>query len=177
MSSIKKSSITAVCIALCYILPLAFHATGLGMALSPIHLPVLLCGLICGPLYGAFCGIAGPVLSSVLSGMPPAIGLVSMIPELITYAVVCGLLMKHLPFKNIFARLYVSLVPAMIAGRVMGILAKILFYFSGLSGEATLSIAKIASAYFVATLPGAAAQLVILPLLIFTLQKAKLIKV
>ena len=66
MSYVKKSIITAACIALCVILPMAFHAIPNGGSIfSPMHIPVLLCGLICGPLFGLLCGIAGPCLSSL----------------------------------------------------------------------------------------------------------------
>ena len=58
MSKIKKACICAICIALCYVLPVALHSFALGSILSPMHIPVLLCGLVCGGFYGAFCGIA-----------------------------------------------------------------------------------------------------------------------
>jgi len=48
MSASKRTTLCAVCIALCYVLPIAFHSVGLGSILSPMHVPVLLCGLICG---------------------------------------------------------------------------------------------------------------------------------
>ena len=87
MSSIKKICLCAICTALCYVLPLAFHPLVMGTALSPMHIPVLLCGLLCGWPYGAFCGVVGPLLSSLLSGMPPAAMLLYMIPELCVYIV------------------------------------------------------------------------------------------
>ena len=42
MSSIKKICLCAICTALCYVLPLAFHPLVMGTALSPMHIPVLL---------------------------------------------------------------------------------------------------------------------------------------
>ena len=72
MSNVKKICICAFCIALCCVLPPAFHAVGLGAVFSPMHLPVLLCGLLCGWPYGAFCGVAGPLLSCLTTGMPSA---------------------------------------------------------------------------------------------------------
>ena len=35
-----------------------------------MHIPVLLCGLLVGWPYGLLCGLAGPLLSSLLTGMP-----------------------------------------------------------------------------------------------------------
>ena len=42
MSNVKKICICAFCMALCCVLPPAFHAVGLGAVFSPMHLPVLL---------------------------------------------------------------------------------------------------------------------------------------
>lgn len=45
MSVVKKSIITAVCLALCVVLPQAFHAVpNAGSVYLPMHIPVLLCG-------------------------------------------------------------------------------------------------------------------------------------
>ena len=92
MSSVKKVCICSICIALCCVLPAAFHAVALGAAFSPLHLPVLLCGLLCGWPYGAFCGIAGPVLSCLVTGMPSAVRLIYMVPELCAYGLFSGFL-------------------------------------------------------------------------------------
>ena len=87
--TVYKLVITAVCIALCVILPYAFHAIpNGGILFSPMHLPVLLCGIICGPLYGLLCGLAGPFLSSVLTGMPVWAYLPTMMIELAIYGLV-----------------------------------------------------------------------------------------
>ena len=175
MSSVKRSCISAVCIALCYVLPLVFHAFGAGEVFLPMHIPVLLCGLLCGAGYGAFCGIAGPVLSCVLSGMPSATGLISMVPELCVYGLACGLVLRFVHTKNTYADLYLALVAAMLLGRVAGGVAKVLFYLSGMSGMTALSMPLLASTYFVQSIPGIVIQLIILPTLVFTLMKARLI--
>lgn len=172
MSSVKKVCVCSICTALCYVLPLAFHAFGLGSVFSPMHLPVLLCGLLCGWSYGLLCGLVGPVLSSVLSGMPPAAMLIHMIPELCVYGLVTGLGMKWIHTGKLSADLYLSLVPAMILGRVAGGVARSLVF---LSGAQSYSISLWASAYFVETLPGTILQLIALPVLVFALSKARLI--
>ena len=47
-SPIKKLVITAVCIALCVVLPMVFHSFPNGGSIFlPMHIPVLLCGLMC----------------------------------------------------------------------------------------------------------------------------------
>jgi hypothetical protein len=174
MSTVKTVCICAICIALCYVLPIAFHTLGLGGMFSPLHIPVLLCGLICGGFYGAFCGIAGPILSSVLSGMPPATALVSMIPELIVYGLVTGIAMKRIRTGKLYADLYIALIPAMILGRVAGGIAKALFISLMATGE-VYGIAVWAASYFVGSFPGIVAHLILLPALVVILMKARLI--
>lgn len=172
MSSIKRATITAVCIALCYILPLMFHALGLGSVFSPMHIPVLLCGLICGGGYGLFCGIAGPVLSSVLSGMPTATQLIYFVPELMLYGFVTGLVMQLVHTKKLLPDIFLALLTAMLIGRIGGGIAQALFY---LGSDQAFTVAAIAAGYFVRTLPGIVCHLIVIPLLVTTLMKARLI--
>ncbi len=103
MSVVKQSIITAVCIALCVVLPMAFHSIPqAGMIYCPMHIPALICGIICAPQYAIICGIAGALLSSVLTGMPPAATLPSMLVELTCYALISSLLMKFVHTKNLW---------------------------------------------------------------------------
>ena len=172
MSSVKRATITAACMALCYVLPLAFHAVGLGAAFSPLHLPVLLCGLLCGWPYGLFCGIAGPGISSLLGGMPAAVQLIYMIPELAVYGFSAGLLFSKIRTGHLLPDLYLSLVPAMLLGRIVGGAAQAIFY---LSTARTYSISLWAGSYLLKTLPGAAIHLIVLPLLVLALMRSGLI--
>ena len=60
LSYVKKAILTAACIALCVVLPMAFHAIpNAGNIYCPMHMPVLLCGLVCGWPFGLLCGVAG----------------------------------------------------------------------------------------------------------------------
>ena len=172
MSAVKKMCICAFCIALCYVLPQVFHLLLLGTAFSPIHLPVLLCGLVCGWPYGLVCGAAGPVLSFLLSTMPPVTALVSMIPELCVYGLITGLGMKLIRTGKTLPDLYLSLLPALVLGRVAGGVAQALFY---LSTAKSYSVALWAGAYVVGTLPAIVLQLVVLPALVWGLMRAGLI--
>ncbi len=172
MSATKRICITAICLALCCVLPMAFHAVGLGTAFSPMHIPVLLCGIVCGPVYGLVCGLAGPVLSSIATSMPGPTMLVSMVPELMTYGLAAGLLMKFVRTGKVYADLYLSLGAAMVLGRIIGGVAKMLLYMG--SGE-SFTLAMWLSGYFVTAIPGIVCHLVLVPLLVLSLTKAKLI--
>ena len=120
MSTVKKSIITAVCIALCYVLPLLFHGIqGAGQVFCPMHIPVFLCGLVCGWQFGLLCGLAGPALSSALCGMPPVSILPSMMIELAVYGLIAGIMMRCVRTRHVYADLYISLIVAIVAGRVV----------------------------------------------------------
>ena len=83
MTIVKRSMITAVCVALTVVLPMAFHAVpNAGSVILPMHIPVLLCGLICGWPFGLACGLIGPLLSNLFTGMPPMAALPAMLVEL-----------------------------------------------------------------------------------------------
>lgn len=172
MSSAKNICITAVCVALCCVLPTLFHSVGLGTAFSPIHIPVLLCGTVCGGSYGLLCGLAGPLLSSLITGMPGAAMLPSMVPELMAYGLISGLLMRFVRTGKLTADLYIALGTAMVLGRVVGGIAKALFFMG--SGQA-FTLAVWATSYFVSTLPGIICHLILIPLLVIMLMKARVI--
>lgn len=168
---LKRSAVTAISIALCIVLPLAFHMIPQGGKIFlPMHIPVLLCGLICGAPYGFLCGLVGPVLSSVLTGMPPAGMLPSMTIELACYGLIAGIMIHFVKTNKRFLNLYVSLITAMLAGRILNGLVNA-FLFS--VGEYSIKMWLTAS--FVTSLPGIVIQLAIIPAIVFALEKAKLL--
>lgn len=173
MSVVKKSIITAVCIALCVVLPQAFHAIpNAGSIYCPMHIPVLLCGLICGWQYGLVCGIAGPLLSNLFTGMPPAAVLPTMMIECAVYGLITGLAMRFIFTKKVYADLYISLISAMLCGRVVLGIAKALIFAKG-----EITIATWAASSFVTSLPGIIIHLVLIPTIVFALMKANLVPV
>ena len=170
LSYAKKVVYTALCAALCVVLPMAFHAVQNACAVFlPMHIPVLLCGLMCGWPFGFICGILGPVLSSLLTSMPPAAMLPSMVVECAAYGCVTGLCMKYIHTKKPVADLYISMVIAMVAGRVLAGLAKSLIFSPGTAPFAWVTTSLVAG------IPGIVIQLLLIPLVIAALTKAKLL--
>ena len=166
-NSTKQLIICALCIGLGLVLPSFFHMFGgTGAVMLPMHIPVLICGFICGWPYGIACGAILPLLSSVLTGMPPIfpIGLAMMF-ELATYGAVAGLLFKKLD-------VYPSLVGAMLTGRVISGVANTILL--GMAGR-NYSLQVFLTASFITALPGIIVQLVVIPLLMIALVKAGLI--
>ncbi len=171
MNHTKNLIMTALCIALGIVLPVAFHSIpNAGSIFLPMHIPVLLCGLICGPYYGLACGVLAPLLSSLITGMPPMGYLPGMLCELAVYGLVSGILLRVVNTKHNIANIYISLIGAMICGRVTyGILNSLIFQ----AGDYSLQI-WLTSA-FVTSIPGIVIQLIVIPILVFALQKAGLI--
>ena len=166
----KKLCAAAVCLALALLLPfLTGQMQSLGNALCPMHLPVLLCGYLCGGVWGLCVGLIAPLLRFALFGMPPVYPLgLAMSLELGCYGLIAGLLYKRLPKTT--PMLYVSLVTAMLGGRLVWGLSR--YAFAGLSGSSFPFSAFLAGAVTNA-LPGIVLQLVLIPLLVTALQKVK----
>ena len=170
LTPVKKLVFTAVCAALCLVLPMAFHTVpNAGTIFLPMHIPVLLCGLICGWPYGGVCGLIGPLISSLITGMPPAAMLPSMMVECCAYGFVAGMLMRHVHTKHAVADLYISLVSAMVVGRVVAGFAKAWIFTPGISPFAWVTTSLIAG------IPGIIIQLILMPMVVLALTKAKLI--
>ena len=159
--SAKNLAFCALCIALCVVLPMAFHAiANAGPIFLPMHIPVLLCGLL------------GPVLSGVLTGMPSPAVLPGMMVECGVYGLVSGLMMQAVHTKKLYADLYISQITAMLLGRILSGVCKALIF-----APATFTVAAWATTSFVTGLPGIAIQLVLLPSLVVALTKARLLRV
>lgn len=171
MSNTKKLVFASVCIAMCLVLPMAFHTVqNAGAIFLPMHIPVLLCGLICGWQYGLICGLTGPLISSLITSMPAMAILPSMMVELAVYGLVCGVMMKFVKTKSTYADLYISLVTALILGRIVSGAAKALIFNVG-----KYSLKMWITGSFVTALPGLIIQLVLIPTVVYALMRAKVI--
>ncbi len=168
----KKLVYSAICLALGIVLPfLTGQIPQIGQALSPMHIPVFLCGFLCGWPWGLAVGFILPLLRSLLFGMPPFFpGACAMAFELATYGFLSGLLYKLLP-KTV-PSIYVTLILSMIGGRIVWGLAR--FVFAGLQGSQFPFSAFLAGAVTNA-IPGIILHIVLVPLIVLALQKAKLI--
>ena len=168
---IRKLTYSALFLALALVLP---FVTGqipeIGKSLSPMHIPVLLCGFLCGWSWGLATGFVAPLLRSVIFGMPAMFpGAVAMAFELAVYGAVSGFLYRRLPRKK--WSVYVTLIIAMLAGRIVwGIVRLIL---AGLSGS-SFTWALFLSGAFTAAIPGIILHIVLIPVLVIALENAHL---
>ncbi len=170
---IKRLCMAALCLALAAILPRLFHMLpgGISRILSPLHIPVLLCGLSCGWYFGAVCGFISPLLSYFISGMPAAAMLPSMTVECTIYGLFAGLFICLICTKHRPLNLYISLISAMLIGRIA--YGTVNYFFFG--GESSLAPHIWLLGSITTKLPGTILHLVLVPLLYFALLKAKLI--
>ena len=171
MSYLKKSITTSMLIAFCVVFPMAFHAIPrAGSILLPMHIPVLLAGLICGPLFGLVAGAAGPLLSSLITGMPPAGIAPLMMIELGTYGLVAGVMSNLIHTRRLSVDLYISLIVAMLAGRIVAGVAQAVYFFDG-----TYAIGLWTASYFVTSFPGIIIQLLFVPSVVIALERERVI--
>ncbi|MBE5888014.1 MAG: ECF transporter S component [Lachnospiraceae bacterium] len=167
-NDIKKLTLSAMFLALALVMPfLTGQIPQIGAMLCPMHIPVLLCGFFCGGPWGLLVGFVAPVLRSIIFGMPPMFPkAICMAFELATYGLVSGLLHKVLPKKK--WTVYVSLILAMIAGRVVWGLAMLIcmgFDVTKFGASAFISGALLNA------IPGIIVQLVLIPILVIVLEK------
>ena len=170
-SLLRHMVYAAVCLALCMVLPfLTGQIPQIGSALSPMHIPVLLAGFLCGPWWAMAVGFAAPMLRHVWMGMPPLITAIAMSFELAGYGLFSGLLYRLLPKKTV--NIYVSLIGAMILGRIIWGIAMVVI--SGVTGSAFTWSAFMAGALLNA-IPGIILHIVLIPILVMALKRAKVL--
>lgn len=167
-----KLVFSGLLLALSYVLPfLTGQIPEIGSMLCPMHVPVLLCGFVCGAPYGLVVGLVAPLLRSVTLVMPPLFPTaIAMAVELAVYGLTAGVLYKYLPKKKLL--IYVSLLGAMVAGRVVW--GVVMFCIMGFSttgfGLSAFWVGAVVNA-----IPGIVLQIIIIPVLVMILEKAKLI--
>ncbi len=143
----------------------------IGAMLSPMHIPVLLCGFVCGWPWGLAVGAAAPILSASLFGTPVLFPqAVSMSAELAVYGACTGLLYRALPKKK--SSVYLALVLSMAAGRLVWGLAR--YLLAGLSGTEFTASMFLAGA-FTTALPGIVLHILLVPPLVFFFEKTGLL--
>lgn len=174
MKNLQRYVVSAMFISLCVVMPMVFHALpGAGNTFLPMHIPVLLCGLVVGKYYGFLTGMFGPLLSSFVRGMPQMAYVPVMMAELAVYGFVAGLIFCILRTKNHYFNMYVALVVAMVAGRIVAGVFRALFFMPVVD---TTIMAWWVASYFVTSLPGIILQLIGIPIIVVSLERARVLR-
>lgn len=172
---IRKMTYAAILLALAAMMPrVAGLMPEIGKTLNLMHIPVLLCGFLCGWPWGLGVGFTAPLLSHLLNGMPKLYpDAVVMAVELAAYGCFAGLLYRALPRKK--WRVYAALILSMIAGRIVyGIVYFILLKLGLVAVDGAL-LAFVWTKTIVKPLLGIALQIVLIPVLVLALERARLI--
>lgn len=173
MNTTKKLTLSAVLLALGLILPFfTGQIQEIGNKLLPMHIPVLICGFVCGWKYGMLVGFITPLLRSLLFSMPAPTNAIGMAFELATYGAVVGILYSKLAKSKL--RIYISLLVAMIVGRVVWGAVSIVIY--GISQSAFTWQMFLGGALLNA-IPGIILQIVLIPIIILALEKAGVVNI
>ena len=167
-SNVKTMVLAAMFLALALVLPfLTGQIPEIGSMLCPMHIPALLCGFFCGWPWGLAVGFIAPILRSLTFGMPPMFPVaICMAFELATYGAVSGMLYKKLPNKK--SSIYVALMTAMVAGRLVWGVAR--FICAGLDVSA-FGLSAFWAGAITTAIPGIIVQIVLIPVLVMALQK------
>lgn len=173
MNNVKKLAVTAMLFAVGMVLPFFIsQIPAIGKMLLPMHIPVLLCGFIVGWQYGALTGFLLPIVRGLVFGMPPLYpNAVAMAFEMAAYGFVSGYLYSHARWQCT-KMLYISLVTAMLAGRLVWAFAEVILL--GIGGN-TFTWEMFAAGAFLNAIPGIIVQLVLIPLIMVALRRAKVV--
>ena len=173
-NKLKKLIYSAIFLALGFILPMLIgQIPTIGKALLPMHIPIFLCGMICGWQYGALIGFILPILRSLIFSVPimyPTAIAVAF--EMCVYGLVVGIPYNLFKQKNIVT-IYASMLFAMILGRIIRCLAEIILL--NLKGNPFI-LKTFVSGVILNSIPGIILQLILIPTVMLTLKKTKILK-
>lgn len=176
----EKKTIFNICasgifLALALVLPFfTGQIPSIGSMILPMHLPIIICGFVIGWPYGLVIGFCAPLLRYVMFGMPPIFPTgIAMSFELATYGFVSGIIYKLLQKTkmNNWLVMYLTLIIAMLIGRVIW---GITMYFIALgNSNVSFGFKAFLSGAFIKAWPGILIQLLIVPPIVFAIEKVK----
>lgn len=155
----------ALLIASGLLLPYFFHGIkDAGSVFLPMHIPILIGGFVLNPYYALCVGILTPLLSHFFTGMPPFPFVYVMIFELASYG-----LFTSIFYSKIKIGVYPSLILGMISGRLVNIVCNFLLLHIILSKP--FNFGTVFTGLVIEGLPGIIIQIVLIPAIVYALQK------
>ncbi len=155
---------SAAMAALALVLPVAFHAVGLGSQFLPMLLPLLMNGFLVPLPWAAGTALLVPWISATTTGMPPLYPPVAAIVSVEGAAMAATACLLWGWRKHVWT----ALIPAVLAGRVVSFLCTWLLAEAFHLPPAFASIAKT-----VEGLPGVVLQLAVVPAVLHFLSKRR----
>lgn len=169
--TVKNLAFSAMFLALCFVLPMiTVGSTQIGNMISPMHIPVLICGFVCGWQYAATVGAVAPLLRSMILGMPPMYPIAAgMAFELAAYGLLSGILSRVFPKKNVY--IYPALIISMLGGRCVWGIAR--YIMAGLSGS-QFSLSMFVAGAFTNAIPAIIIHILLIPPIVMAIRKSGL---
>lgn len=170
---IRSIVYAAVCLALCMVLPLLTgNIPEIGKQFAPMHFPVLLCGFISGPVWGCVVGAVAPMMRHLMFGAPALYpDAIRMVAELAVYGLAAGLFYRYLPKRPL--GIYASLLSAQFFGRLSwGLMAYLISVFDH---NNPFFVEMVMTATISGSLIGIAIQLLLIPPVVYAMQRARFI--
>lgn len=153
-------------LALAIVVPYLFHAVGggkLGSIFLPMLLPIVMCGFLTGARVAVVVGVTAPLVSSLLTGMPPVYPPIAMI--MCGEGIILGGLTSVL-YRSVKLNAWLSLATAAASDRLFVALAML-----GLSHWLNLPERFFTVASVVYGLPGIALQFAVVPVTVRAIEK------
>ncbi len=154
--------------ALSFVLPIVFHAAGPGAGpmFLPMYYPILALGLLASWEVTLLVGIIVPVVSSLLTGMPPPPTAVLMVCELAALGVIASLA------RSLRLGVWPAAISAIAFSRLVGalLLLTVLPLFGITRGVSEYVIATVT-----VSLPGNIIMLTIVPAAVYAIERTSVI--
>ncbi|MFW6161084.1 MAG: ECF transporter S component [Acidobacteriota bacterium] len=150
-------------LALALVIPILFHAVGLGSAFLPMFFPIIAAGFLISPSVSLVVGITSPLFSALLTGMPP------FFPPIAFIMMVEGVVLAGIPsllYQKYRINSYLTLIITLLADRIVLFLAVIV-----ISKWLDLPENVLGWASVIRGLPGIALIMLIIPPLIKKLRE------
>ncbi|PLX18308.1 MAG: ECF transporter S component [Candidatus Muiribacterium halophilum] len=160
-SKTRQLSLSAIFIAIGVLFPIVFHfvIAGSGPIFLPMHIPVLISGFFLSPIFAFIVGILTPILSSLLTQMPPLMPILPiMMTELSLAAIVISFLVKIKKGK-VISQLLVAMIIARIGS---GITIYIMMNMIKIRLDPIIYL----KGSLITGLPGILIQLILIPIII-----------
>ncbi|MBN2424113.1 MAG: hypothetical protein JXR46_15965 [Calditrichaceae bacterium] len=160
---LRQIPLAALLIVTAVILPQFFHWLGLGSTFLPMFLPVIFAGMLMTWKFAVIVAVTGPLLSWLLTGMPPVYPpvLPVMLVELVIMSLIISLLRVHGHMHY-----WIAYIPAIIIDRLILYLLVSLIAPQFGWNDPLFSIALVSTG-----LPGIIMQIIVLPLFMETVRK------
>lgn len=162
---LRAMVISAAMAALALVLPVAFHAVGLGSKFLPMLLPLLLNGFLVPARWAVLTGALTPWISCFATGMPP------LYPPMVLVVASEGAVLAGVAaaiYRNRPERRWAALLSAIAAGRLV---AATVTWF--LAETFSLPAGVSSAAVLLQGAPGVVLQLVVVPVVLAHLSRRR----